>query len=151
MVPVSSVLAAAAALVPTAHVIAPPSPVVGTDKQRHLVYEIRLENETRGRVRLDRLEVATRARGRALATYRGAEIAGLMSPLDRTDRRVRSIARGKSGVLFVDLALPLRAPVPARLVHRLRFTPSSGGRRTVNVTGARTATEWSPSTHTRAR
>ena len=141
MVPGTRMLGIAVALVPTVHVIAPPAPVVGTDEQRHLVYEIQVHNDTGGRVRLDRLEVAGRAPGRPLAAYRGAAIAGLLSPIDRTDRPVRSLGRGRDGVLFMDVALPRGRRVPARLVHRLRFTPASGARRTVTVTGARTAVD----------
>jgi hypothetical protein len=129
-----------AALVPTTQVIAPPSPVVGTDKQRHLVYEIQVHNDTRERVRLDRLGVAGRARG-PFATYRGAAVAGLLSPINRTDCSVRSLPRGEKGVLFLDLMLPRARRVPTRLVHRLRFTRASRPRRTVTVTGARTAVD----------
>jgi hypothetical protein len=134
-------LGVAVALVPTAHVIAPPSPFLATDKQRHLVYEIQVDNGTRDRVRLDRLEVAGRARGRRLATYRGGAIGDLLSPIGRTDRRVRSLPRGGKGVLFLDVTLPRARRVPARLVHRLRFTLASRPRRTVTVTGARTAVD----------
>lgn len=137
----ASLLGIAAALMPTADVIAPPSPFVGTDKQRHLVYEIQVHNDTRKRIRLDRLEVAGRAGGRPLATYRGAAIAGLLSPIDRTDRHVRSLGRGRKGVLFLDVTLPRARRVPAALVHRLRFTLASRPRRTVTVTGARTAVD----------
>jgi Peptidase family M23 len=132
-------LGVAVALTPTAAVIAPPSPVVGTDKQRHLVYEIRVENNTRARIRLDRLEVA--ARGRALAPYRGAAIADLLSPIERTERHVRSLPRGRTGVLFLDITLPRARPVPARLSHRLRFTVASRPRRTATIIGARTVVD----------
>jgi hypothetical protein len=62
MVPGARMLGVAVALVPAAQVIAPASPSVGTDKQRHLVYEIQVHNDTRQRVRLDRLESPARAR-----------------------------------------------------------------------------------------
>jgi hypothetical protein len=141
MLPGARILGVAAALVPAARVMAPPSPFVGTDKQRHLVYEIQVHNDTRDRIRFDELDVAGGARGRPLKRYRGAAIAGLLSPINRTDRRVRSLPRGQEGVLFLDVTLPRARHVPARLVHRLRFTPASRPRRTVTVTVARTAVD----------
>ena len=130
-------LGVAVALVPAAHVVAPPSPFVGTDKQRHLVYQIQVHNNARDRIRLDRLEVAGRAGGPPLKSYRGAAIAGLLRPIERTDRRVCSLRRGRKGVLFLDVALPRARRVPNRLVHRLRFTLASRPRRTVTVIATR--------------
>jgi hypothetical protein len=141
MIPGALIVTLAAALAPTADVLAPPSPVPGTDRQRHLVYEIEVHNDTSRRVRLDRIEVAARAGGRAIATYRGAAVAELLSPIDRTDRRVRSLAAGRNGVIFMDIGLARSRPVPARLVHRLRFTTGSGAARRVVVTSARTAVD----------
>jgi hypothetical protein len=134
-------LGIAVALVPTAQVLAPPSPVVATDQLRHLVYEMPVHNGTASRVRLDRVEVAA-SRGRVLVTYRGAAIAGLMTTVERVDRPTRSLGPHRDGMLFMDVPLPQRRPIPARLVHRLRFTRASGpAPRTVTVTGAPTVVD----------
>jgi len=138
MVPGTGLVGIAVALAPTGQVVAPPSPVQGTDRQTHLVYEVVIHNGTGARQRLDRLELAARANGRALVTYRGAAIAEFLAPVPRVDRRVRSLGPGRDGVLFMDVTLPRARPAPARLVHRLRFTPLSGARRTVTFNGART-------------
>jgi peptidase M23-like protein len=141
MVPGTGLVGIALALAPTGHVVAPPSPVQGTDRRTHLVYELLLHNGTGARLRLERLDVAARAQGRALVTYRGAAIAELLAPAERIDRRVRSLRPGRDGVLFMDVALPRGRPAPGRLVHRLRFARPAGARRTITVTGARTTVD----------
>src|SRR5688500_5468818 len=99
-------LAVALAVVPAMHVLAPPSPVAGTDKQRHLVYEIQVENDTGARMRLDALEVAAAAGGVPIAAYRGPAIARLLSRIERPDRPARLLAPGRTGVLFMDIGVP---------------------------------------------
>src|SRR3954447_20877037 len=52
-----------------AHVLAPPSPVLGTDKARHLVYEILLENTAAHEVTIDRLLVRDLGRHGLIASF----------------------------------------------------------------------------------
>ena len=57
-----------AASVPAIHAVGAPSAVTGTDGRRHLVYELGVDNGTRSRVRLERLEVIDPARENVVAS-----------------------------------------------------------------------------------
>ena len=48
--------------------------MTGTDGRRHLVYELIVENGTRSRVRLERIDVLDPSREDIVATYRGDAI-----------------------------------------------------------------------------
>src|SRR3954447_11683169 len=56
-------------------VIAEPSPVLGTDRRRHLVYEIQVINTSPMRVRIDRLIVGDPGR-RVVVDSFGADVLG---------------------------------------------------------------------------
>ena len=124
--------------VPDTTVLAPPSPVVATDRLRHLVYEVLVENTTGSRVRLDRLEVRDPARGTVVAAYRGRALERLMVEGGFGPPR-RTLEPGEIGGVFLDIELALQRRVPARLEHRLVFSLGDGRRLT--ITGAPTAVD----------
>jgi Peptidase family M23 len=95
----------------------PPTPLRGTDRRRHLVYEILLENRAGKPIRFERLQVGDPLRRRVLAAYRGREILGLMVGPDGQAPAGR-LASGETGAMFLDLSLRRGRPAPRRLVHR---------------------------------
>jgi hypothetical protein len=104
----------------------PPTPVPGTDKRRHLVYEILLENRTGRPMRFDRLLVRDPLRRRVLAAYRGRKLLGLMAgPGGQAARR---LASGETGAMFLDLSLRRGRRAPRRLAHRFVLSLGAGDR-----------------------
>jgi Peptidase family M23 len=104
----------------------PPTPVRGTDKRRHLFYEILLENRAGKPIRFDRLQVRDPLRRRVLADYRGREIPGLMVRADGVS--ARRLASGETGAMFLNLSLRRGLRPPSRLVHRFVLSLGAGDR-----------------------
>jgi Peptidase family M23 len=117
----------------TAEVITAPSPVLATDKRRHVVYEIVLQNVTASEVELERLKVIDGLRGKAVASFSGAALLEIMITPEGSGP---TIAPGGFGALFLDLAFSRGQRIPTRLVHR--FVLASNGDEGERVLGART-------------
>jgi hypothetical protein len=99
--------------------------VLGTDKQRHVVYDFELDNVTGSRVRLERLQVAATSPRIVLATYRGGQIVPLLL-VDGADRPTRTLKPGQTAIVFLDLAFPRTGRIPPHLHHRLVLTVGQG-------------------------
>lgn len=123
-----------------AFVVAPPSPVLATDKRRHLVYEIVMDNPTRARVRLDRVVARDAVRDKEVAQWRGRAIKALMFRVDGAPTPTRSLAPGQVGVLLLDVQLRSSDPQPERLKHRFELSIRRQGiePRRVSMTGIAT-------------
>jgi hypothetical protein len=117
---------------PTLSVLAAPSPVLGTDRRRHLVYEIIATNRARLRVRFDCLGVVDAATGRTLAAYRGRGIASRMVAFP-TAGPARTLLPRREGALLLDLAFARARRIPSRLVHRFVLSVQDGGGRARRV------------------
>jgi hypothetical protein len=102
-----------------------PSPVLGTDKQRHVVYDFQLDNVTGSPVRLERLQVVATSPPGVLATYRGDEIVPLLLVIG-ADQPTRTLEPGQTGFVFLDLTFPRTGSIPPRLEHRLVLTVGEG-------------------------
>jgi hypothetical protein len=109
----------------TATLLTRPSPVLGTDKQRHVVYDFELDNVTGSRVRLDRLQVVATSPPGVLAAYRGDQILPLLL-VDGADQPTRTLEPGQTGVIFLDLIFPRTGNIPPHLKHRLVLTVGEG-------------------------
>jgi peptidase M23-like protein len=126
-------------------VLAAPSPVLATDQRRHLVYEIVVDNHAGARTALRRLEVRGPAAKAPMATFDARALAGMLVAVDRgRPAAPATLMPGERGVLFLDVALPARARVPARLVHRFRLSSGPDGGRARAVTTAETRVDLRP-------
>ena len=97
----------------------PPSPVLGTDNRRHLVYEVLLENPTASPVRIDVVQVLDAARRTAVANYAGPTLEAVMFVGTETGIAPgRTLAPGAGGILLLDVAQRPEDPLPDRLEHR---------------------------------
>ncbi len=124
-----------------ANVIAAPTPVLGTDKRRHLVYEISLLNVTGAAERIGRVEVLDAADRSVIASYSGDRaVRAIMSSAVTTLQQTPTdeLPSGGGGVLWLDVSFPQGAHFPRRLVHRIVFTELSRPERENTVSGART-------------
>jgi hypothetical protein len=124
-----------------AGVIAAPTPVLGTDKHRHLVYEISLLNVTGAAERVDSVEVLNAADRSVITSYTGGRaVRAIMSSAVTTRQQTATdeLPPGAGGVLWLDVSFPEGAHIPRRLVHQIAFTEVSGPPRGGTVNGART-------------
>jgi hypothetical protein len=102
-----------------------PSPVLGTDKQRHVVYDFQLDNVTASWVRLERLQVVATSPPGVLAGYRGDEIVPLLLVIG-ADQPTRTLEPGQTGFVFLDLTFPRTGSIPPYFEHRLVLTIGEG-------------------------
>lgn len=103
---------------PSAQVVAAPSPVLGTDMQRHLVYEVLLENRADVSVTIDRLVVRDAATHERVAAFGAQALADLVIVLD-SPGPTTTLPPGSTAFAFLDVTLPARGSVPKALTHRL--------------------------------
>ena len=111
---------------PSAAVLAPPAPVLGTDDRRHLVYEIKLDNPSDATVTVERLVVRDAVRRTALLSL-GADVLpkhlialGTSGPT--------TLAPGDTAFAFLDVPLPAHGRVPSALTHRVALSVQRPGR-----------------------
>jgi len=102
-----------------AQVIAPPRVVPGSDGKRHIVYELAVTNITGGNVRLDKIQVIDAASKATLAVLGPDELAKRVTPGANRGHETRDLAAYQFAVIFLHVALPEGAKVPARLVHEI--------------------------------
>ena len=124
-----------------ANVIAAPAPVLGTDKRRHLVYEISLLNVASSAERINRVEVLDAGDRSVVASYDGERaVRGIMSSAVAALQGTPTdeLPSGGGGVLWLDVSFPEGAAIPRQLVHRIVFTEHSRPERQDTINGART-------------
>lgn len=100
----------------------PPSPVTAEGRTR-LLYELRLTNFYPGSLELVSLDVLGDGDCPPLATFRDAALDPtlMMVGAGQDPGPPRTLAGGRSAVVFLDLALPPGAATPHRLRHALAF------------------------------
>ena len=98
-----------------AEVIAPPRLVAGSDGQRHLVYELAVSNITGGIMRIERLAVVDADTGKPVATLDPDELTQRVTPGARRGHETAELSSYQFAVVFLHVAIPDGAPVPAAL------------------------------------
>jgi hypothetical protein len=115
--------------------IAAPRPVTTSDGQRHLVYELVLQNVSDAAQRITALEVFSsssqieRGHRAPLASFSGEALAPMLVTVDATG----NIAPGDAALVFVDLSLSPEEQLPAQLRQRLRSATGERVSATVEV------------------
>ena len=94
-------------------------PVMGSDGQRHLVYELKIENVSGGRFNLKTIDVVDPRRNMVLLELDRAEIAKRFALGGSRGIESADLGPAQFGVLFVHVALPRGEPAPTMLVHRI--------------------------------
>jgi Peptidase family M23 len=121
------------------NVMTAPTPVLGTDKRRHLVYEIALLNVTPVPERVDGVDVIDAATGSTVKSYSGpASVQGIMTNAVATHSPTDTLPTSGSGVLWLDVSFAAGQRVPTRLVHRIASTILTEPARHFQLNGART-------------
>ncbi len=121
-----------------------PVPFRGSDGRRHLVYELRLTNFSRGSTTVRRVVVLDGG-GRAIARMGPRAVAGRLQP-DGLRTATRTMAPSSGALLFVHVTLRRGARVPKRLRHRVTAVVSAAppGSRTIVSTGGLTRVARTP-------
>jgi hypothetical protein len=99
--------------------LAPFTPVMGSDGQRHLVYELKIENLSGGGFNLKTIDVVDPKRRVVLLELDRAEIGKRLALGGSRGAESADLGPAQFGVLFVHVALPRGEPAPIMLVHRI--------------------------------
>src|SRR5215208_6850355 len=143
--PLLTTVLAAATLMPSSAVAAPPRQdpdsftplaldvldapwaVKGSDGRLHTVYELRLLNTTSLPWRVTGVSThSATGRGRVLARWSGRRVRGVMRSL-RTRNDTRLVGPGEGALLHLTFNTRSRGRMPARLVHVLRLVNPDPG------------------------
>lgn len=98
--------------------VAPSRPAFTTDDQRHLLFELVVENTGAASVELAQVDVRDPARRAALASYQGAALAGILTIAAGAGATPNSLVPGGVAVAFFDLAFPRHGELPDHLATR---------------------------------
>lgn len=124
-------------------VLAPPQPVLGGDGRMHLVYEIKIANQSAAPVTVDSVQAI--AKGEAIG--RRLDAAALPSVL-RLDGggTGATIGAGEGAMLFMDVSYPSRRKAPRRLRHAFSISYPAGSSTPTQLsfTGVRTDVDDEP-------
>jgi hypothetical protein len=95
------------------------TPVVGTDGQQHLVYELVITNTNPTPATLNKITVLDASNpAKVIATFEGdALLARLRSVIGGVEKSA-NIEQSSTRLFLIDIALPGDATIPARLLHR---------------------------------
>lgn len=107
-----------------ATLVAPPRPVRTTDGQRHLVYELIIENIGQASRQIDRIDVFEAGRRAPLIRYEGDALPQilLMPVTDETGR----LPAGAVAFAFIDVTLGSEQRLPRELHHRITSRDDEG-------------------------
>lgn len=109
--------------------LVPPRPVLATDEQRHLLYELLIDNPDTSSIVLTRLEVFEPGRHQPLATFSQEQ---LVEVLVSGEAEPLEVGADGVAIAFLDVALAPRRRLPRRLEHRWQGQREG---RTVNIPG----------------
>ena len=98
--------------------LAPFTPVMGSDGQRHLVYELKIENMSGGGFDFKTIDVVDPKRDMVLLELDRAEIGKRFALGGSRGAESADLGPAQFGVLFVHVPLPRGEPAPVMLVHR---------------------------------
>ena len=124
-------------VVPTPLVVAvmsQPWAVHGSDGRYHLIYEVRFSNATPFAARLNQVRVFDATNEKTVATFDGDEIAKRFAVGANRDNLSRRLDGAAFGVLFLHVAVPTLAAVPAAITHEVDLTVDPGGQNEEQIT-----------------
>jgi hypothetical protein len=96
--------------------IASPEPVLTSDGRRQLAYELQLINRTQSVATVKSLKAL--AGGRVVQSLSGKALEAQMAPYGAAKHSI-SLQPGQGAYVLMDVSLPAKAKVPARLTHRI--------------------------------
>ena len=120
-----------------AQVLTHPQAVLGTDGRRHIAYELVLTGTTPVSLKVDRVKVRDARTKRTLLSLSGARLTAQLTKLGIPDTPLKGgvINGAETAFVWIDVALPRTAPVPARIDHVITATVQAKGRTGPTITG----------------
>jgi hypothetical protein len=112
-----------------------PRVAVGSDGNKHLVYELRLANAAPASAELHKIEVLEPATGKVLHILERDAIAKRFSIGGRRGAESADLAGAQFGVLFLHVVVASGTPVPRGILHRVSFRLLTPGVDMVETTG----------------
>ena len=102
-----------------AQVLTHPQAVLGTDGHRHLAYKLVLTGTTPSALKVTRVQVRDATRHRVLLNLRGRRLTTHLTKLGDAERPLSGgvVHGAETAVVWLDVRLPARGRVPARLDH----------------------------------
>ena len=110
----------------------------GADDRAHLVYELQLVNGVSVPATVMAVEVRDATDGRRIAAYDGEELTAATSLMASPTTPETTIPGSSIGVVWIDIPLPSRRAIPARVEHTVttRLPPGLPVPEVISVTGA---------------
>jgi len=95
------------------------TPVVGTDGQQHLVYELVITNTNPTQATLKRISVVDATHPeKEIASFEGDGLLSRLRPAIGPTAKNADIGQSTTRLFLIDIALPASEAIPARLMHR---------------------------------
>ena len=123
-----------------AQVLTQPQAVLGTDGRRHIAYELVLTGTTSASLKVTRVRVRDAETERPLLTLSGKALASHLTTLGDTETPLKGgiVGGSESAVVWLDVRLPRRGRLPARLDHVVTGVVQVKGGKGPVVTGVLT-------------
>ena len=120
-----------------AQVLTRPQAVLGTDGKRHIAYELVLTGTTPVSLKVDRVRVRDARTKRTLLSLSGARLTSQLTKLGLPNAPLTGgiINGAETAFVWIDVALPRTAPIPARIDHVITATVQAKGRKGPTITG----------------
>ncbi len=99
------------------------TPVLGTDGQQHIVYELVITNTNPTLATLDKITVVDAAdSSKIIAIFEGNALLARLRPAIAPPAKNANIEQSMTRLFLIDIALPGNAAIPSRLTHRFDLT-----------------------------
>jgi hypothetical protein len=117
-----------------------PVPLMGSDGQIHLVYELGMTNFSSAEIAVEKVEVV--GDGAVLQTLDTAAVAGRLQPAGLREAG-GTLAKSTHGLLFLNISLAPGSKIPSELSHRvaLRVTAAPPGQQELSESGGATTVD----------
>lgn len=103
------------------------TPVLGTDGQQHIVYELVITNTNATTATLNKVSVLDASgKGKVIASFEGDALLSRLRMMIGGAAKTTSIEQSATRLFLIDISLPAGAAVPSRLVHRLDLLAGPG-------------------------
>ena len=103
------------------------TPVLGTDNQQHIVYELIITNTNATPATLNKVSVLDASNpSDVIATFEGTNLLSRLRMTIGGTSKSSVIEQGSTRLFLIDISLPADAVIPSRLVHRLDLLAGPG-------------------------
>ena len=103
------------------------TPVLGTDNQQHIVYELVITNTNATPATLNQVSVLDSSdTNKVIASFEGKDLLSRLRMTIGGAAKNTVIEQGATRLFLIDVALPANAVIPSRLVHRLDLMGGPG-------------------------